>query len=178
MKSGAGVGYFLIALLFVVIVGSICLCQSTGKSEGNVAAKTGEVSSGTVSGNTAKTVKNDTAIAQNSKQDSRLLIVYYLHGTFRCQSCNTIERLTKEAVEQGFANQISKGRIQLKILNVEEPGNEHYVEDYKLYTKSVILSDIRDGKEVQWKNCEKVWTLLHDQAKFIEYIQSEVRNYL
>jgi len=112
------------------------------------------------------------------RQEQRKLIVYYLHGTFRCHSCNMIERLTREAVEQGFADQIKTGRVEMKVINIEESGNEHFVDDYKLYTKSVILSDLKDGKETRWKNLDQVWTLLGSDAKFVEYIQKEVKTWL
>jgi hypothetical protein len=106
------------------------------------------------------------------------LVVYYLHGTYRCASCNKIERLTKTAVEQGFADQIRQGRIEMKSINVEESGNEHFVDDYKLYTKSVILSDLKDGKETTWKNLDQIWTLLTSDEKFISYIQKEIKSFL
>ena len=122
------------------------------------------------------------AIAENGKkQDTvkeRKLIVYYFHTNYRCHSCITIERLTRQAVTEGFADQLKNGRIEFKMINIEEPGNEHFVDDYKLYTKSVILSDVNNGRETGWRNCEKVWPLLGNEQKFIEYIQSEVRTLL
>jgi hypothetical protein len=179
MNIAAVIRYFVITILCIVMTGVMFFCQSTENAGNAISSKTGNENKIPASVNTVKSIPGtDTAVIKNNTQDSRQLIVYYLHGTFRCPSCNTIERLTRQAVEQGFAEQIRQGRIQLKILNVEEPGNEHFVQDYKLYTKSVILSDLKNGKEVQWKNLEKVWTLLHDEAKFIEYIQSEVKCYL
>ncbi len=124
------------------------------------------------------TSSDSSAQGADARQGQRKLIVYYLHTTFRCFSCTKIERLTKEAVGQGFAEQLKKGRIEMKVVNVEEPWNEHFVDDYKLYTKSVILSDILDGKEVKWKNLDQVWTLLNNEGKFIEYIRKEIKTFL
>ena len=89
-----------------------------------------------------------------------------------------IEQYTKEAIQGGFAEEIKDGRIEMKIINVEEKGNEQFAKDYKLYTKSVIVSDVRNGKETTWKNLEKVWQLLGDQNKFKEYIQTEIKTFL
>jgi hypothetical protein len=123
-----------------------------------------------------------TAVSQsanvNTKDEQKKLVVYYFHTTFRCQSCNMIEKFTKEAIETGFASELKSGRIEMKVINVEEKGNEHFAEDYKLYTKSVIVSDVKDGKEITWKNLDKVWTLLGDNIKFKDYIQTEVRTSL
>ena len=116
--------------------------------------------------------------AGTGNSSNHKLIVYYFHGNFRCHSCTMIEALTKQAVNSGFSDQLKNGRIELKVINIEEPGNEHFVDDYKLYTKSVILSDVNNDREVSWKNCEKVWTLLGNEQKFIKYIQSEVKTLL
>lgn len=129
-----------------------------------------------------KTVKTDSAktteMAAAPKSEQKKLVVYYFHTTFRCRSCNMIEQFTKEAVESGFAEELKKGLVEMKVINVEEKGNEHFAEEYKLYTKSVIISDVRNGKEASWKNLEKVWQLLGDQDKFKEYIQTEVKTSL
>ncbi|MCU0609437.1 MAG: nitrophenyl compound nitroreductase subunit ArsF family protein [Chitinispirillaceae bacterium] len=162
MKTGLVSKYS--AVLAMVVV-SLVFCQSVEsakkKTEPKVAASVKEQSS--------DTVKQTPAAPTADK-----LVVYYLHGTFRCPSCNKIEALTKQAVETGFAEQIKSGRLELKVLNVEDKGNEHFVDDYKLYTKSVILSELVNNKEKSWKNLDKVWTLLHDDGKFIAYIQKEI----
>jgi hypothetical protein len=174
MKSTFKIVHIFQTTIFILFAGVFFFCQST-ENDKNTSHSTKNVKNDSVVAVTAPSEKDTTTQQQ---QEGRQLVVYYLHGTFRCPSCNTIERLTKQAVEQGFAEQLATGRMQLKILNIEESGNEHFAEDYKLYTKSVILSDLKNGKEIQWKNLEKIWTLLHDEAKFIEYIKTEIKSYL
>ncbi len=118
------------------------------------------------------------AAGNEDSKDASKLIVYYFHGTYRCASCNLIEELTQEAVASGFAEELKGGRIEMRILNVEEEGNKHFVKDYALYTKAVVLSDLRNGNQERWKNLEKVWTLLRNEDKFIQYIQKEVKSFL
>jgi hypothetical protein len=165
-------------ILSIAIAGSFFSCQSrdNAKTVSTPAAQrfAKQQAASPVPAASVDTTSQKVIPAQNVRK----LVVYYLHGTYRCPSCNKIERLTKEAVEQGFAEQIRKGRVEMKILNVEEKGNEHFVDDYKLYTKSVILSDLKDGKEASWKNLDQVWTLLGNEAKFVEYIQKEVKTFL
>lgn len=123
-------------------------------------------------------VKTNATASATVKSEQKKLVVYYFHTTYRCQSCNMIEKFTREAVETGFPGELKNGEMELKVINIEEPGNEHFANDYKLYTKSVIVSGQKDGKEVSWKNLDKVWTLLGDQNKFIEYIQAEIKTSL
>lgn len=107
-----------------------------------------------------------------------VLTVYYFHRTLRCPSCIAIEAMAKEAVEEGFPVEVGSGRIVWKAVNVDEPADAHYDEDYGLSTQSVVLSDTRGGVEVRWKNLEAVWDLLDDREKFLEYVRLEVREFL
>ncbi len=106
------------------------------------------------------------------------VIVYYFHGHSRCGSCMTIERYTRESVEATFAKELRSGQIEFRSINVELPYNNHYVNDYKLYTKSVIVSDMVQGKEQRWKNLQKVWELLHSEKAFKAYVKRETVAYL
>ncbi|NLW33053.1 MAG: hypothetical protein GXY77_16540 [Fibrobacter sp.] len=151
--------------IVVFLTGTFSSCQS---SEGqSVQKKT------TVSEKTAKSSSEN-----DQKEVNKKVTVYYFHTTNRCYSCNLIEKLTKQAIDSGFKDQIDNKLLQFKSINIDLPENKHFVEDYKLYTKSVIVSTLVDGKETDWKNLEKVWTLLRDQEKFAEYIQTEIKTQL
>ncbi|GAB6269431.1 MAG: nitrophenyl compound nitroreductase subunit ArsF family protein [Smithella sp.] len=106
------------------------------------------------------------------------VIVYYFHGNYRCPSCMTIERYTRESVEVTFAKELKSGQIEFKSINVDLPANSHYVKDYKLYTKSVIISDVIQGQEQRWKNLQKVWELLRNEKDFKAYVKRETAAYL
>jgi len=106
------------------------------------------------------------------------VVVYYFHGNFRCVNCRNIEQYTKESVEQYFQKELSSGKVTFKVINVETKGNEHFTKDYKLYTKSVILSLVKNGKEVKFDNLTKVWEYLRNKEAFHQYIKSEVEKYI
>lgn len=103
---------------------------------------------------------------------------YYFHTSYRCASCRKIEAYAKEAIETGFPDELRDGRLVWRVVNVEDKGNEHFVKDYQLYTKSLILVDQQAAREDRWKNLEKVWQLLGDKKKFHSYVVGEVRAYL
>lgn len=105
------------------------------------------------------------------------LTVYYFHTSFRCHSCLTIERLTREAVNEQFASELKSGAVRWQMVNYEEPANEHFIDDYKLYTKQVILSAAKGGKEVKWKNLDEVWDLKRDEMRFKLYIADEIKKF-
>ena len=106
------------------------------------------------------------------------IVVYYFHGNSRCASCMAIEQYTREAVEEAFAKELKSNALELRVINVETPENAHFIQDYQLYTRSVIVSEVTGGKEARWKNLQRVWELLRDEQAFKDYVQMEVFDYL
>ncbi|MBU3933238.1 MAG: hypothetical protein KKH11_01030 [Candidatus Omnitrophica bacterium] len=61
---------------------------------------------------------------------------------------------------------------------MEKKENQRFVKDYQLYTKSVVVSLVKNGEEVKFNNLEKVWHYLRNKEQFFNYIKDEVNNYL
>jgi len=101
-------------------------------------------------------------------------IVYYFMTTQRCPSCMKIESYTKDAVERTFSQNLKSGAMLWKMVNVDKPENNHFIKDYQLFTKSVVLVKIRGGKQVKWKNLDKVWELLNNKTAFQSYVVKEI----
>ena len=99
--------------------------------------------------------------------------VYYFHGTNRCNTCRTIEAYTHEALTSVFAKDLEARRLEWQPLNVDEPANRHFVQDFQLYTRSVVLVDAKDPK--RFKVLERVWELVHDKPAFQKYVEQEIR---
>ena len=118
-------------------------------------------------------------IAQESAQDGNAqVIAYYFHGSFRCPTCHNLEQYAKETIENNFKKELAEGTLVFKAVNVEEKGNEHFVNDYQLYTKSLVLSLAKDRKEIKHKNLTKIWEHVRNKEKYINYIKSEVDTFL
>lgn len=77
------------------------------------------------------------------------VIAYYFHGNARCTSCLKIESYTKEAIYKNFENELKSGHLEWKAINVEETENKHFINEYKLHTKSVVIADILNGKQTR-----------------------------
>jgi len=132
--------------------------------------------------NSALTVKDPIGIVNaNNKAEktkSKRIIVYYFHRTIRCETCIEIEKLTIEAVNEAFEKELSTGTLELKVMNMEEDINSHFIKEYKLNVQSVILSDMDVSNEKRWKNLDKIWDYVSDEDEFKEYIINEIRAYL
>ena len=126
----------------------------------------------------AQKMETDSVVEKDSSVSDSGVVFYYFHTTARCVSCHKIEQYTREALEKYFFDEIASGKVDFRMVNVDEPQNKHYIQDYQLYTKSVVLSKVSEGKEVRSKNLDKVWNLLNNKDKFYEYIKGETNDFI
>ena len=106
------------------------------------------------------------------------VIAYYFHGIMRCPTCHKLEQYSKEAIEANFKDALASGRLEFKIINVEDKGNEHYGGEYQLYTKSLILSLVKEGRQIKWKNLDKIWEYAGNKQRFADYVKNEIADFL
>ncbi len=119
---------------------------------------------------TSAVVDNDTNPVSNEK-----LRAIYFYGNVRCVTCKKIESFAKEAIEIGFADEIKNGKLEYTTINIDEPANQHYIQDYQLTTRSVILAKFSGGEQISWKNLERIWELVRDKQAFVSYVQDEAK---
>lgn len=118
-----------------------------------------------------------TAFAEEASGDGTVT-AYYFHGTFRCPTCHKLEKYAQEAIENNFKNDLASGKLSFKIVNVENKGNEHYMTDYRLYTKSLVLSLTKNGQEIRSKNLDKIWEYVGNKGRYENYVRDEVAAFL
>jgi len=90
----------------------------------------------------------------------------------------TIEAITDESLHANFADELASGKLAWHVINVDEPGNEHYVYDFDLTTRSVVLVEIKNGEQQRWKNLTRIWELVRDKEAFSSYVEDETRDFL
>jgi hypothetical protein len=114
----------------------------------------------------------------SARAPSHYFTATYFHNTFRCPTCRRIEALSAEAIHQNFSTELKNKTLIWRVINLDEPQNKHYIADYQLYTKSLVIAEVKDGKEIRWKNLDKVWNLVRDQKAFEGYVASEIRTWM
>lgn len=65
--------------------------------------------------------------------------VYYFHFTRRCMTCLNVEKVSKEAVETQFSEQVKKGDIIFKSVNLDEKEGEAIGKKYKIEGQTLIV---------------------------------------
>ena len=88
---------------------------------------------------------NVQAAAQTEQEDA--VEVLYFHGKQRCITCNAIERLTKEGIEQDFAQQLKYGEIIFKVIDISTKEGEKIADAYEVTWSSLYINKWQDGKE-------------------------------
>jgi hypothetical protein len=106
------------------------------------------------------------------------VVAFYFHGNVRCATCKKIEAYADEAVHSGFPKALEEGALAWRVVNIDDEGNRHFIQDFQLVTRSVVLAEFRGGEVVRWQNLDKVWQLVRDKGRFVDYIQGETTEFL
>lgn len=123
--------------------------------------------------------ENHPTNTSESQTNVSCVSVYYFHRNIRCKTCQTIEAYTKEAIESAFPDALNDQALRWHVVNLDEPENSHFVQDFELSLSTVILERNVNGIQKEWKNLQLVWEIVHDDKdKFLKYIQDETRAYL
>jgi hypothetical protein len=120
----------------------------------------------------------DSSAASQPETTDTKVIAYYFHVTVRCVTCRTIESYSREVVEQKFGADIAKGRLEFKLVNLQLPENKHFVKDYQLFTKSLVLVRFDKGRQAEYRVLNNTWELVGDKSAMQAYVEREVRDYL
>lgn len=121
----------------------------------------------------AQTVAANSPQMANPSQQQTKTVVYYFHGNMRCSSCKKIEAYTKEAIQSGFAEALRNGTLEVKVINLEAPGNDHYVQDFQIYSRSVVLERLTGDTQQAWTNLDQIGRLIRNKTAFMEYVQQQ-----
>lgn len=122
-----------------------------------------------------KTGEAGQAAAATQPSGSDKVIVYYMHQTFRCVTCNQIEAMTAELVRTSFAKELADGRVEWRRENFQE--NEELARRYNVASSSVVVVQMRGGQEAAHQTLDKVWTLVGKPDEFAVYVGGAIKAY-
>jgi hypothetical protein len=116
------------------------------------------------------------------KKDARKLTeqeyihVYYMHSTFRCSTCNSIEKMTKELLETKYSKEIKDKKIIFSEIDFQS--NINLAKKFNISSSCVVVAIEKDGQTVDFKRLDKVWTLLDKPGKFDNYISRAINSFM
>ena len=79
------------------------------------------------------------------------LVVYYLHSSYRCPTCRTVETETKKLLESEFGPQLDRGEIVFKVVNYEKPAGAKLARQFEVSSAVVVLAVLegRHNRQVE-----------------------------
>jgi len=119
-----------------------------------------------------------TPAAAPAAAPQRKVLALYLHRTRRCPTCRKIESYSQEALSRAFPEALATGRLEWRAVNIEEPGNEFYLQKYQLAVQTLVLAEYVGGREGRWKSLPQVWELVGDKVAFQDFVRDETRAFL
>lgn len=102
------------------------------------------------------------------------VVVYYFHRTLRCETCLRFEAYTDEALRTTFADELGVGELEWHVVNLDDAGSEHFVDDYDITENSVVVVGFRGGEQREWTNLDAIWGCVADKPTFLSFIRDQV----
>lgn len=101
------------------------------------------------------------------------LVAYYMHGTFRCVTCNALEAAAREVLEKDCAADVAAGRVVWTEVDFDEQPD--LAKKYNVSASTLVLVRMRDGKEVAFRRLDDTWPLADKPAELKAYILKNVQ---
>lgn len=83
-----------------------------------------------------------------------------------------------KAVRAHFQEDLDSGTLQWRSIDMTTPENEHYAEEFKLFSKSIVLVELDQSDEIRWENLKDIWDLVYDQPEYMEYIRKSLSEFM
>jgi len=116
------------------------------------------------------------SVELNDSVKKSLVRVYYMHGTLRCTTCNSIQKMTESLLKNKYAKEIADGKIEFVEENFQK--NESLAKLFKITFSCVVVAKIKDGKIVAHQSLGEVWALFKKPAEFNAYISKAIQTYM
>ncbi|MBO5809574.1 MAG: thioredoxin [Bacteroidales bacterium] len=88
-----------------------------------------------------------TVYAQTTSSNKELVEVIYFHGKKRCVTCNAIEKLSQEVVNEQFSSQVADGTVVFKIVDITTKDGEALADHFEVAWSSLFVNKIEGRKE-------------------------------
>lgn len=113
----------------------------------------------------------------SEKKNENYVEILYFHGKQRCATCVAIEENTKQLIEERFSEQISKGELVFKTIDINE--NETLADKYEITWSSLLVVDNENEKEIVEDLTNFAFTnALNSPEEFKEGVSEQINNML
>lgn len=116
------------------------------------------------------------AVPETAMSDAGYVRIYAAHMTFRCAECTQIEWLTRELLQQEFAQELEDGKLVLQ--TVDYMRDAAFARRYNISSSTVVVARMNGEEEVDFQRLDEVWTKVHNREEFFTYVRTAIRKSL
>lgn len=109
---------------------------------------------------------------QSSVKDNGATELVYFHGPKQCPTCVAIATVSREVVNQNFAEDVSKGKIDFRVVDISVPEGRSEADLYRVAMSGLILKGggrsvdlTAQGFQYARKQPDHFRQILHDSIK-------------
>ena len=113
---------------------------------------------------------------QQPAEEGEKVIVYYMHPTIRCVTCNQIEEMAAKVVNTVFADAKETGKLVWNEVDFQE--NAELARRFDVISSCIVVAKTVDGKVVDFNRLDDVWTLANKPQEFNQYVADAILAYL
>ena len=106
------------------------------------------------------------------------VVVYYFHRKFRCQSCEVLESTLQETLKVTYSAHFGAGRLAMCVINLDDPENRHYLEQFKILSNSIVIVERKGGVVSRFKTLDSIWDISQDREAIDIMLRTEVAGFL
>ncbi len=120
----------------------------------------------------------NTVTEQTAAAPARI-VLYYFHRTLRCDECLSMELFADTLIQTTFAQEVAVGTLVYDAVNLDEDGNESYVDQFGLtFSTLVLVSEDDAGNMLEWRELDEAWDKALDMDGFKAYVSEAVTAWL
>lgn len=111
------------------------------------------------------------------KRSGNYVAILDFHTDHRCKSCVTIEKLTKETLQENFKSELIDSTIVFSLINVDAAENKTIAEEYEAFGTSLMISVFKNGEEEVLDLTEWAFEAIHGDD-FKTELKNEIKEAL
>lgn len=97
----------------------------------------------------ASTVARSIVADAVSVQQNDYVEILYFHSKQRCATCIAIEKHTKEVLQKEYADELKKGKVKFRAVDISKKENEVLADKYEVTWSSLFV--VKHGKKSEIK---------------------------
>jgi len=121
-------------------------------------------------------VKHSPGDGHDQTANGSYVQVYYMHSTFRCVTCNTIEQMTKELLSSKYAEAMNSQVIRWNEIDFQ--ASEELAQKFEVIASCVVVAQVNQGVITGYKRLDDTWTKMNNKDEFDGYVAEAIDSFL